>query len=184
MPNWTLCMHECMLNCFNHVHLFATLCMNCSLPGSSVHGSFQARIQDWVAISSSRGPSPLAGSFFTTSATWEAHSTWRSLYLFKKKPKSLLSQEEPNNNQFELGGRTFSKLHFFPFLFRRSQYEFLFTFQYQGMTPHHTPAFNSLLLTSTEMTHHTHTQNNHISFQTNSSSSLKIIFSSLATRPF
>ena len=30
-----------------------TLCnpMNCSLPGSSVHGTFQARILEWVAIS-------------------------------------------------------------------------------------------------------------------------------------
>ena len=30
-----------------------TLCdpMDCSLPGSSVHGIFQARIQEWVAIS-------------------------------------------------------------------------------------------------------------------------------------
>ena len=33
-----------------------TLCdtMDCSLPGSSVHGIFQARILEWVAISSSR----------------------------------------------------------------------------------------------------------------------------------
>ena len=31
-----------------------TLCnlMNCSLPGSSIHGIFQARILEWVAISS------------------------------------------------------------------------------------------------------------------------------------
>ena len=29
--------------------------MGCSPPGSSVHGIFQARIQQWVAISSSRG---------------------------------------------------------------------------------------------------------------------------------
>ena len=34
-----------------------TLCdpMDCSPPGSSVHGSFQARILEWVAISFSRG---------------------------------------------------------------------------------------------------------------------------------
>ena len=31
--------------------------MDCSLPGSSVHGIFQARILEWVAISFSRGPS-------------------------------------------------------------------------------------------------------------------------------
>ena len=52
--------------------------MDCSLPGSSVHGIFQARIQEWVAISSSRGsfqtriePASLAspalsGGLFTT----------------------------------------------------------------------------------------------------------------------
>ena len=54
-----------------------TLCdtMDCSLPGSSVQGIFQARILEWVAISSSGGlpnsgiepASPtLAGGFFTT----------------------------------------------------------------------------------------------------------------------
>ena len=31
--------------------------MNWSLPGSSVHGVFQARTLEWVAISSSRGSS-------------------------------------------------------------------------------------------------------------------------------
>ena len=36
-----------------------TLCdpMDCSLPGSSVHGIFQARILEWAAISFSRGSS-------------------------------------------------------------------------------------------------------------------------------
>ena len=62
--------------------------MDCSLPGSSVHGILQARILEWVAISFSRGsdlPNPgsesmsltspsLADRFFTTSATWEALS--------------------------------------------------------------------------------------------------------------
>ena len=49
--------------------------MDCSLPGSSVHGDFKARIPEWVAISFSRNlPGPgiepmspaLAGRFFTT----------------------------------------------------------------------------------------------------------------------
>ena len=37
-----------------------TLCdpMDCSLPGSSVHGIFQARVLEWVAISFSRASSP------------------------------------------------------------------------------------------------------------------------------
>ena len=39
--------------------LCLTLCdpMGCSLPGSSVHGLFQARVLEWVAISFSRGSS-------------------------------------------------------------------------------------------------------------------------------
>ena len=41
-----------------------TLCnpVGCSLPGSSIHGIFQARILEWVAISFSRGSSPTQGS--------------------------------------------------------------------------------------------------------------------------
>ena len=31
--------------------------VNCSPPGSSVHGILQARIQEWVAVPSSRGSS-------------------------------------------------------------------------------------------------------------------------------
>ena len=61
-----------------------TLCdtMVCSLPGSAIHGISQARILEWVAISSSRGSSwprdwilvscvsCVAGRFFTTLAGW------------------------------------------------------------------------------------------------------------------
>ena len=40
-----------------------TLCnlIDCNLPGSSVHGIFQARILEWVAISFSRGIFPTQG---------------------------------------------------------------------------------------------------------------------------
>ena len=65
-----------------------TLCgpMDCSPPGSSVHGIFQARILEWIATAHSRNlPNPviepaslaspdLESGFFTTSATWEAQS--------------------------------------------------------------------------------------------------------------
>ena len=39
--------------------LCPTLCdpMDCSLPGSSVHGIFQAKVLEWVAISFSSGSS-------------------------------------------------------------------------------------------------------------------------------
>ena len=41
--------------------LYSTLCdpMDCSLPRSSIHGIFQARVLEWIAISFSRGPSQL-----------------------------------------------------------------------------------------------------------------------------
>ena len=47
----------------NQYVLVAQLCltlgnpMDCSPPGSSVHGILQARILEWVVISFSRGPS-------------------------------------------------------------------------------------------------------------------------------
>ena len=56
--------------------------MDCSLPGSSFHGIFQARILEWVAIAFSRGSSRprdqttqvsrIAGRCFTTWATSES----------------------------------------------------------------------------------------------------------------
>ena len=64
--------------------LFAIDSMDCTLPGSSVHGILQARILEWAAMPSSRGSSrprnwtwvsmspALAGKFFTTSATSES----------------------------------------------------------------------------------------------------------------
>ena len=45
--------------CDQSLQLCLTLCnlMDCSLPGSSVHGILQARILEWVAMPSSRGSS-------------------------------------------------------------------------------------------------------------------------------
>ena len=70
--------------CAKSLQSYPTLCnpMDCSLPGSSVHGILQARILEWAAISSSRGSShlgiepvplmsaALAGRFFDTSAIY------------------------------------------------------------------------------------------------------------------
>ena len=69
--------------------------MDYSSPGSSVHGIFQARILEQVAISYSRGsPRPdsgtesvslespaLAAGFITASVTWEAQITRTMLLL-------------------------------------------------------------------------------------------------------
>ena len=76
-PHGFLCSHaQSLLSC-------PTLCdpMDCSPPGSSVRGIFQAGILEWVAISSSRGSSHprgqtcvscIADGFFTTKPLGEA----------------------------------------------------------------------------------------------------------------
>ena len=52
-PMLCVCVYVCVCVC---THSRPTLCdpMDCSPPGSSVHVIFQARILEWVAISSSR----------------------------------------------------------------------------------------------------------------------------------
>ena len=66
----------------SHVQLFCDS-MDCSLAGSSVHGISQARILEWVAISSSRGSSwsrdwthisCTGRQILYHWAIWEAHS--------------------------------------------------------------------------------------------------------------
>ena len=81
-----LSLHARMLSHFSCVWLCDST--DCSPPGSSVHGTLQARILEWVAMPSSRDlPDPgvepvalmssaLTGGFFST--TWEAHL---SLYI-------------------------------------------------------------------------------------------------------
>ena len=85
-----------------------TLCdpMDCSIPGSSVHGIFQAKVLEWVAISFSRGSSwprdwtlvsHIAGRRFTVWATREALSIcWigcNSLLRFWLQEESLWSRQ-------------------------------------------------------------------------------------------
>ena len=50
---------HCAWECAKSLQSCLTLChpMDCNLPGSSVHGIFQARILEWVAMLSSRGSS-------------------------------------------------------------------------------------------------------------------------------
>ena len=65
--------------------------MDCSPPGSSVHGLVQARIPEWVAVpfSGKSGDLPdsgialgtpgLTSGFLTTGPTWEAQSVYSPL---------------------------------------------------------------------------------------------------------
>ena len=67
--------------------------MNCSPPGSSVHGILQARMLEWVAIPLPRRSSPPrdrtqvscnAGGFFTVWAN-ERSSGWAKFHLYPEK---------------------------------------------------------------------------------------------------
>ena len=57
---------------------FPTLCdpMDCSLPGFSVHGIFQARVLEWVAISFSRGSSQLRDRTWVSSIVGRCFTLW------------------------------------------------------------------------------------------------------------
>ena len=50
--------------------------MDCTLPGSSFHGVFQARVQEWVAISFSRGYS------WPMDQTWVSHIAGKCLTIW------------------------------------------------------------------------------------------------------
>ena len=95
-----------------------TLCdpMDSSPPGSSVHEISQARILDWVAISSSKGSSQtrdqtcvscgscIAGGFFTTSITWEALMSYVLLGIyFNKTISDLQIWWKPYSYSHEIG---------------------------------------------------------------------------------
>ena len=78
--------------CAKLLQLCPTLCdpMDCSLPGSSVHGILQARLLECphpgdlpdLGIEPVSLASPaLAGGFFTTSTTWEAYIHVPNEYL-------------------------------------------------------------------------------------------------------
>ena len=78
--------------------------MDCSLPGSSVHGILQARILEWVAVPSSRGSSQprngtclsrMAGGFFTKAPpgkllyrddSWMLASLTQQIFLLQRQP--------------------------------------------------------------------------------------------------
>ena len=101
--------HACM---FSRVQTFCDP-IDCSLPGSSVHGIFQARILKWVAISSSRGSSQprdqthvsciscIEGGFFTTESPRKPQScvsfpnSCESIYTFSSVQFSSFAQSCP-----------------------------------------------------------------------------------------
>ena len=63
-----------------------TLCdpMDCSLSGSSVHGIFQARVLEWIAISFSRGSSR------PRNRTWVSHTASRHFTVWATRKIEIL----------------------------------------------------------------------------------------------
>ena len=86
-PVFNLSQHQCCAVLCLVTQWWPTLCdpMDCSMPGSSVHGILQARILELVAMPSSRGSSQprdqtrvscTAGRFFTIWAIGEAGDSY------------------------------------------------------------------------------------------------------------
>ena len=91
-----------------------TLCnpMDCSPPGSHIHGTFQARILEWVAISYSRGFSrprdQTHDSYVSCTgrqilyhcATWEAHvQRFKTLKKSRKRSQKSVEYLEERNRK-------------------------------------------------------------------------------------
>ena len=72
------------------VKAFPTLCdpMDCSLSGFSVHGIFQARVLEWIAISFSRGSSR------PRNRTWVSHITGRRFYHLSRQGGPLKKKKK------------------------------------------------------------------------------------------
>ena len=75
--------------------------MNYSMPGSTVHGIFQARIMEWVAISFSRGSSQpryqtciscIGRRIIYHWATWEAHFSHRIIFNISNKETESINK--------------------------------------------------------------------------------------------
>ena len=80
-------LYVCLLSTSEVAQSCPTLCepMDCSLPGSSVHGIFQARILEWVAISFSRNlPNPgiEPGLLHCTQTLLPSEPPGKSIFVF------------------------------------------------------------------------------------------------------
>ena len=89
--------------CAKSLHLCLTLCdpMDCSPPGSSVHGILQARILEWIAMFSSRGSSQSRGGIQVSLC----HLCWQAGSLPPGKPLQLEVLPNGEPHPVFLGGR-------------------------------------------------------------------------------
>ena len=90
-PHLVFCREGCV-----SAQLCLTLCdpMNCSPPGSFVHGILQARVLEWVAIPSSSGSSPTTDSTHVSCISRQVlyhWATWKTQRREQGKVKAALS---------------------------------------------------------------------------------------------
>ena len=96
-----------------------TLCdpMDCSLPGSPLHGILQARVLKWVSVPSSRRSSQpkdqtwiscIAGGFFTV---WTLKSYWGLIFFFLTEVLTLYHAECIQWVSMEAGLSSFSSTY-------------------------------------------------------------------------
>ena len=98
LSNWDHCCIVVLVRWLSLVWLFCDP-MDNSMPGSFVHGISQARIQEWVAISFSRGSSwssdwtrvsCIAGGFFTTEPPVKSHCCILNVIYYKTIQSKIL----------------------------------------------------------------------------------------------
>ena len=80
-----------------------TLCdpMDCSLSGSSVHGIFQARVLEWIAISFSRGSSQPRSRTQVSCIAGRHFTVWaKSIDVIKMKEEREVEREVYHNRAF------------------------------------------------------------------------------------
>ena len=82
-PILAVCVHVCVVVCLT---LFDPL--DCNLPGSSIHGIFQARILEWIAIPFSRGSSR------PRDWTWLSHIAGRLFTVWTTIPECLKKKKK------------------------------------------------------------------------------------------
>ena len=92
-----------------------TLCdpMDCSLPGSSVHGIFQARVLEWTAISFSREPSQPRDRTWVSCVVDRRFTIWATREAQYKISNSTRQHHLYNTCEYPLGGKNLSSLFFF-----------------------------------------------------------------------
>ena len=101
---------------------YLTLCdpMDCSLPGSSVHGILQARILEWVALQgnhcnpgikpTSLTSSALSGGFFTTGTTWDGLLVVAMFYKITTNTELANREPTPSGKIQDLVPESYSSL--------------------------------------------------------------------------